>query len=115
MLVAAGLPSRECGGQGAVALVDPLVGSRVWSGLGLAGLCAPRAGGQLAGVPVLREGRQGLTGIGVTGTGGAASLLNGVGCGVTLLAPLRVDRAARLGLAALGRDAPPAVRNPAGA
>jgi hypothetical protein len=87
VLVDAGLPGRECRGQGSVDLVDHLVGSSVWSGaapFAIAGLHAHRAGGEIDGLQVPLEGRKSLTRIGFTGKGGAASFLQGFGFLITL-------------------------------
>ena len=98
-LDAASAPARES---------TPCAGGSAW----------PRAvpasrggGGKRGGAQTVRQGRARVLGRGVTGQGGAAERLNGVGCGRARLVPVWVDRAPGLGTAVLGVDQHPAGRH----
>jgi hypothetical protein len=113
-----GWSGRERGGPGPVALVDHLGGASVGAGsapLAITGLGTSRTSAQQGGWEVRGAGHKRLTRLGFAGQGGAASLLQGVECFGTLLAPRRVDGAACLRRARRGVDAEPAWRHPAGA
>jgi len=93
-----GVAGREGRGQGPVALGEPLVGRRPWSGASpcaRAGQRAHRARVRQGGLYVPLAGPQRLTRIGCARTGGTAYVPQGFDVLVTLLAPLRGDGALR--------------------
>ena len=114
VLVDPRLAVREPRRQGASDMGDDLggLGAGPWSPpLPIVGRGADGTVREKRGLHVVGKTRQGLVGIRFTGKGGAAQRLEGFACVGTLLAPLLVDGALGLGLARLGIDEHPALRD----
>jgi len=108
------LRGGERRGQSPLDLVDHLRRSSAWPRAAphaIARRRADEAVGKRGGAPTVRQGRERWLGIGCTGQGGAAELLQGLGCCLARLAPVCVDRAPGLGTAVLGGDPHPAWRH----
>jgi hypothetical protein len=114
VLVDPRLAVREPRRQGASDMVDDLggLGAGPWAPpLPIGGRGADGTVRKKRGLQVVGKTRQGLVGIRFTGKGCAAQRLEGFDFVGTLLAPLLVDGALGLGLARLGLDEHPALRD----
>jgi hypothetical protein len=98
------LMGRARRGQGPLELVDHPRRGSAWPGAAPPAVATPRAEaavGKRGGASTVRQGRERWLGLGFTGKAWVAERLQGVGVGLTLWAPVVVDRPLCLGTAGL--------------